>query len=56
VAFAEMGAGRCLLSLGRSEEAVTHLRAAREGFAGLGATPLVARTDDLLARATALTS
>ena len=55
-AFAEMGAGRCLLALGRFEEAGGHLRDAREIFRGLGAVPLIEQTDDLLARATAKSS
>ena len=55
-AFAEMGAGRCLLGLGRRDEATGHLRSARETFARLGAVRLTAETDDLLAVATAKTS
>ena len=51
-----LGAGRCLAQLGRSQEAVDRLRTARELFASLGATPLVAEADDWLERATALTS
>ena len=54
--FAEMGSGRCLLALGRSDEASGHLREAREIFSGLGAIPLIEQTDDLLARATAKSS
>ncbi|MCI0634984.1 MAG: hypothetical protein L0206_13865 [Actinobacteria bacterium] len=55
-AFAEMGAGRCLLALGRPDEAGGHLRDARKIFGDLGAVPLIEQTDDLLARATAKTS
>lgn len=55
-AFAEMGAGRCLLALGRSDEARRHLHEAREIFDSLGAIPLIEQTDDLLARATAKSS
>jgi class 3 adenylate cyclase/tetratricopeptide (TPR) repeat protein len=50
------GAGRCLLALGRSSEATERLREARERFASLGASPLLAETDELLAHATAKTS
>ena len=55
-AFAELGAGRCLLELGRPDEATTRLRGARDAFSGLGAVRLVEETDDLLSRATALSS
>jgi len=55
-AFAEMGAGRCLLQLGRRDEATRHLRSARETFASLGAVALTSETDDQLARATARSS
>jgi hypothetical protein len=51
-----LGAGRSLIELGRSGEARTHLEAARDAFAGLGAQPLLAEADGLLARLTALTS
>jgi tetratricopeptide (TPR) repeat protein len=50
------GAGRCLLSLGRPNEAVARLREARDQFASLAASPLVADVDALLARVTAKTS
>jgi hypothetical protein len=49
-----LGAGRCLLELGRSNEAGERGRAAREVFVGLGAAPLVGEADSLLERATAL--
>ncbi|MEX2422142.1 MAG: hypothetical protein WD670_10030, partial [Actinomycetota bacterium] len=55
-AFAEMGSGRCLLALGRPDEAGGRLREAREIFNGLGAIPLIEQIDDLLARATAKSS
>jgi ATP/maltotriose-dependent transcriptional regulator MalT len=51
-----LGAGRCLLAIGRAGEAIDRLSAARGLFGGLDARPLVAQADDLLARATALTS
>jgi class 3 adenylate cyclase/tetratricopeptide (TPR) repeat protein len=51
-----MGAGRCLLTLGRETEARERLLEARERFVSLGAAPFVAETDDLLARATAKSS
>jgi class 3 adenylate cyclase/tetratricopeptide (TPR) repeat protein len=54
--LAVMGAGRCLLTLGRQNEAAERLRVARERFGALKAAPLVADVDDLLARATAKTS
>jgi class 3 adenylate cyclase/tetratricopeptide (TPR) repeat protein len=54
--LSSLGAGRCLLELGRSSEAGERLRAAREVFGGLGAAPLVAEADGLLGRATALSS
>ncbi len=47
-----LGAGRCLLALGRPEEATARLRGAREVFADLGAGPLAAEADALLQRAT----
>jgi tetratricopeptide (TPR) repeat protein len=55
-AFAELGAGRCLLELGRREDAVEALRRAREIFVELGAVGPLADVDDLLAVATAKTS
>ena len=51
--LALLGAGRCLLELGRSNEAGERLRAARDVLGGLGAAPSVAETDLLLERATA---
>jgi class 3 adenylate cyclase/tetratricopeptide (TPR) repeat protein len=53
---ANLGAGRCLLGLGRIMEAETRLKDARDVFATLGARPLVAQADTLLQRATAQTS
>jgi tetratricopeptide (TPR) repeat protein len=50
------GAGRCLLSLGRSTEASIRLREARELFSELGALPAVARVDNALARATSVSA
>jgi tetratricopeptide (TPR) repeat protein len=49
-----LGAGRCLLELGRPNEAGERVRSAREVFGRLGAAPLVAEADGLLERATAL--
>jgi class 3 adenylate cyclase/tetratricopeptide (TPR) repeat protein len=54
--LALMGAGRCLLALGRQNQGTERLRAARERFGALKAAPLVAEVDDLLARATSMTS
>jgi class 3 adenylate cyclase len=51
-----MGAARCLLALGRPNDAGERLRTARQVFAGLRAAPLVAEVDELLGRATALSS
>jgi hypothetical protein len=51
-----LGRGRCLLTLGRGPESLEPLRQAREIFAALGAVPSLAQADDLLQRATALTS
>ena len=48
-----IGAGRCLIELGRLSEAADHLGAARELFDGPGATVLIAEIGDLLARNTA---
>jgi tetratricopeptide (TPR) repeat protein len=42
------GAGRCLLALGRTDEASRSLQGAREIFVGLGATPLIAALDGYL--------
>ncbi len=55
-AYAVLGAGRCLVALGRAGEATEQLTAAREIWAGLGAGPLVEEVDEQLAEATALTS
>jgi class 3 adenylate cyclase/tetratricopeptide (TPR) repeat protein len=50
------GAGRCLLALGRTNEASARLHQAREVFSGLGAAPAVARIDVALARATSVSA
>lgn len=55
-AFAELGSGRCMLDLGRRDEATRHLRVARETFARLSAMRFTSETDDLLEAATARTS
>jgi len=49
-----LSAGRCLLEVGRANEAGERGRAARDVFVGLGAAPLLAEADALLERATAL--
>jgi tetratricopeptide (TPR) repeat protein len=54
-AQALLGQGRCLLPLGRPTEAREPLRVARDIFASLGANPVLADADCLLAEATALT-
>jgi class 3 adenylate cyclase/tetratricopeptide (TPR) repeat protein len=43
-----LGVGRCLVGLGRKDEATKPLAAARAIFDGLGALPLVAESDALL--------
>jgi tetratricopeptide (TPR) repeat protein len=53
-AQALLGQGRCLLSLGRPAEAREPLHAARDIFASLGANPVLADANRLLAEATAL--
>jgi hypothetical protein len=53
-AQALLGQGRCLLTLGRSTEAREPLRAARDIFASLGASPALADANRLLADAAAL--
>ena len=55
-AYALLGHGRCLVSLGRPTEAAPVLRRARELFHTLGATPGIAETDALLQHAVALSS
>lgn len=47
-AQALLGQGRCLLALGRAQEAAAALTAAREIFARLGAKPALAETDELM--------
>lgn len=49
-AMAELGAGRCLVQLGKGTEAEIPLRAARERFASLGAAPALEEVDSLLSR------
>jgi predicted ATPase/class 3 adenylate cyclase len=53
-AQALLGQGRCLLPLGRAAEAREPLRAARDIFTSLGANPVLADANRLLAEATAL--
>lgn len=55
-AQALLGAGRCLVALGRETAMLEPLSQAREIFARLGARPLLQETDALLERATAMTS
>ncbi len=50
------GAGRCLLALGRRQEAASRLREARDIYESLGAKPLVAEVDETLARATSVSA
>jgi class 3 adenylate cyclase/tetratricopeptide (TPR) repeat protein len=51
-----LGAARCLVGLGRPNEAVGHLRDARDVFVGVRAEPLVMEVDAWLERAIALSS
>jgi len=51
-----LGEGRCLVQLGRTQEATQELTAARDSFASFGAGPLTTEADEWLARATALSS
>ena len=53
-AQALLGQGRCLLTLGGPAEAREPLRAARDIFTSLGATPVLADVNRLLAEVTAL--
>jgi hypothetical protein len=55
-AQAVLGEGRCLVQLGRNQEATERLTDARNSFASFGAGPLTAEADEWLARATALSS
>jgi class 3 adenylate cyclase/tetratricopeptide (TPR) repeat protein len=48
-----VGAGRCLVALGRAAEAVEPLRKARDLFTPPGASVLIAEVDDLLAQTSA---
>jgi class 3 adenylate cyclase/tetratricopeptide (TPR) repeat protein len=56
LAEARHGAGRCLIALGRPQEATAPLHEARELFAQLGAEPSIERVDDSLALATSRTA
>jgi tetratricopeptide (TPR) repeat protein len=55
-AYALQGHGRCLITLGRPDDAAPALQHAHELFTQLGATPALAETDTLLQQATALSS
>jgi class 3 adenylate cyclase/tetratricopeptide (TPR) repeat protein len=55
-AQAQLGAGRCLLALGRQEESSARLHEARQIFARLEARPLIDEVDIYLQKATALSS
>jgi tetratricopeptide (TPR) repeat protein len=55
-AQALFGEGRCLVQLGRMQEAMQRLRAARDAFASFGAGPLTVEVDEWIARASALSS
>jgi class 3 adenylate cyclase/tetratricopeptide (TPR) repeat protein len=50
------GLGRCRLALGQPDQAAAALRGARERYGALGARPLVATVDELLAGTTAKSS
>src|SRR3954469_4284531 len=50
------GTGRCLVALGRAQQAAMPLRDARASFAELGALPAVERVDRTLAEATSRTA
>ena len=52
-AHALFGQGRCLVALGRAQEAAAELQRAREIFARLGARPALAEVDLLLAQVAA---
>ena len=56
LALAQLGLGRCSVSIGRPGDAVGPLQACRALFLELGMAPALADADDLLARATALSS
>ena len=55
-AYALLSHGRCLINLGRPQEAAPILHPARALFDQLGAMPALAETDALLEQATALSS
>jgi hypothetical protein len=48
---AALGAGRCLVAVGRHHEAAAHLVVARRAFDELRAGPLLAEADRVLAQA-----
>jgi len=52
---AQLGAGRCLVSVGRASDALHPLETSRSVFADLGATPLLREAEKLLGRTTAAT-
>ena len=51
-AYSRFGEGRCLVALGRAQEAAQPLEQAREIFERLGARPALEETDEWLERAT----
>jgi ATP/maltotriose-dependent transcriptional regulator MalT len=53
-AMASLGAGRCLIGIGRDKEAEVHLASARIIFERLGAAPMIAEIDDESDQAAAL--
>jgi class 3 adenylate cyclase/tetratricopeptide (TPR) repeat protein len=55
-AYARLGAGRCLLALGRTADARTALERARSLWTDLKASPLLAETDALLEGAVSLSA
>jgi tetratricopeptide (TPR) repeat protein len=54
--YALLGAGRCLVGLGRREEAAARLQEARDVFVGLQARPLIADADHWMEQGAALSS
>jgi class 3 adenylate cyclase/tetratricopeptide (TPR) repeat protein len=55
-AYALLGAGRCLVALGRTEQAAVPLERARSLWSSLKAAPLLAETDTLLERTVSLSA
>jgi hypothetical protein len=55
-AMANLGAGRTLVQMGRLEEPLAPLRAARGTFSAMGAAPLLVEADEWLERAIAVSS